>query len=339
MKVAVFSAHSYDETFLQEANAPYGFELTFFKSHLAPETARLADGADAVCVFVNDDLGAETLHLLAQGGVRVVALRCAGFNNVDLATAERLGIRVVRVPAYSPHAVAEHAVALIMTLNRQTHRAYNRVREGNFRLAGLLGFDVYGLTVGVVGTGKIGQCFARIMHGFGCQVLASDPYPNEALNAYARYVPLETLWQQSDVISLHCPLTPQTHHLVNETAINQMKPGVMLINTSRGGLIDTAAVIEGLKHGQIGYLGLDVYEEEEHLFFEDLSGQVIHDDLFSRLLTFPHVLITGHQAFFTRTALENIAQTTLNNLSCVLADRPCPNQVLPPPGSVGCVIS
>ena len=244
----------------------------------------------------------------------LVALRSAGFNNVDLAAAERLGITVARVPAYSPHAVAEHAAALVMSLNRRTYRAYNRVREGNFSLEGLLGFDMDGKTVGVIGTGKIGLLFARIMHGFGFEVLAHDPYPAADVPGYVRYVEAGELYARSDIISLHCPLTPQTHHLIDQAAIAQMKTGVMLVNTSRGRVVDTHALIDGLKSGKVGFLGLDVYEEEEGLFFRDLSGEVIGDDVFMRLTTFPNVLITGHQGFFTREALHNIAETTLANI-------------------------
>jgi len=269
-----------------------------------------------VCVFVNDQLGAPVLAELARQGTRVIALRCAGFNNVDLAAARDLGITVVRVPAYSPYAVAEHTVGLMLTLNRKIHRAYARVREGNFALQGLLGFDLHGRTVGVVGTGQIGAIVARIMRGFGCEVLAYDPYRSPECEALgARYVELPELFRSSDIITLHCPLTPQTYHLINAEALEQMKDGVMLINTGRGALVDTQAVTEALKSGKIGYLGLDVYEEEAALFFEDRSDRVIQDDVFTRLLTFPNVIITGHQAFFTGEALTNIAETTLSNVT------------------------
>jgi D-lactate dehydrogenase len=314
MKVAVFSTHPYDELFLNLANASQ-HQLIFFETKLAPATAKLALGCTAVCAFVNDDLSRTVLEVLHQGGVRLIALRSAGFNHVDLLAAQELGLTVVRVPAYSPHAVAEHTLALILALNRKIHRAYNRVREGNFALEGLLGFDLHGKTIGIVGTGKIGAVFAQMLSGFGCHLLAYDPYPSPALEKWVRYTPLHTLLGESDVISLHCPLTPATHHLINESAVAQMKPGAMLINTSRGGLVDTRAVIEGLKYGRIGYLGLDVYEEEADLFFRDLSNQVIQDDLFSRLLTFPNVLITGHQGFFTQEALSNITRTTIANIT------------------------
>tara|TARA_R110000796_G_scaffold203052_1_gene319390 strand:- start:5602 stop:6441 length:840 start_codon:yes stop_codon:yes gene_type:complete len=263
---------------------------------------------------VNDCLDANVLEQLYGGGTRLVALRSAGFNHVDLAAADRLGMTVVRVPAYSPHAVAEHAVALLLSLNRMTYRAYNRVREGNFALDGLLGFDLYGKTVGVIGTGQIDLIFADTMHGFGCQVVASDPFPNPQAKPFLEYVTLATLYASADIIWLHCPLTPETNHLIDAEAINQMKGGVMIINTGRGRVVDTQAVIAGLKSGKIGRLGLDVYEEEEQLFFEDLSDGVINDDQFMRLTTFHNVLITGHQAFFTTEALTNIAETTLANI-------------------------
>lgn len=316
MKVAVFSNKPYDLEFLQAANTSQGHELIFFEVHLNAGTAPLANGFPAVCAFVNDCLDASVLDTLARGGTRLIALRCAGFNNVELAAADRLGVTVARVPAYSPYAVAEHTVGLMLTLNRKIHRAFNRVREGNFALDGLLGFDFHGKTVGIVGTGKIGLCVARIMNGFGCRLLAHDPYPNPACEELGvQYVELPELLGQSDVITLHAPLTRETYHLVNADTIAQMRDGVMLINTSRGGLVDTPAVIEALKSGKIGYLGLDVYEEEADLFFEDLSQRPIQDDVFSRLLTFPNVLITGHQAFFTREALRNIAETTIANIT------------------------
>lgn len=314
MKIAVFSTKAYDRRFFEAANDEHRHDLTFFEPRLTPETASLAEGHDAVCAFVNDHLDAAVMKRLAGAGVRLVALRSAGFNHVDLDAAARLGLKVARVPAYSPHAVAEHALALLLALNRQIYRAYNRVREGNFALDGLIGFDLHGKTVGVVGTGKIGATFARIVHGLGCEVLALDPYPNEELQNVARYVSRKELLAASDVISLHCPLTPQTHHMIDDAAIDRMREDVTLINTSRGQLVDTRAVIEGLKRGRIGRLGLDVYEEEGDLFFEDLSNRVIRDDVFSRLLTFPNVLITGHQGFFTEEALENIAETTLSNV-------------------------
>lgn len=318
MRVSVFSTKPYDREFLSAANPADGHELEFLEPRLTPQTAKLASGAAAVCAFVNDDLGTEVLERLAADGVHLIALRSAGFNHVDLATARRLGLTVVRVPEYSPYAVAEHTVALILALNRKVYRAYNRVREHNFALTGLLGFDLHGRTVGVVGTGKIGFCVARILSGFGCRVIASDPYPDDAVTAAGiEYVPLPRLLRDSDVITLHCPLTPDTEHLINPERIAQMRKGVMLINTSRGALVDTRAVIDGLKNGQIGYLGLDVYEEETDLFFEDLSDRVLDDDDFSRLNTFPNVLITGHQAFFTEEAMRNIAATTIDSLTAI----------------------
>lgn len=316
MKVAVFNTKNYDRQFLNAANEKHKHSLTFFEPRLTPETAKLASGFDAVCAFVNDHLNKAVLTSLSQYNIKLIALRCAGFNNVDLNTADSLGIKVLRVPAYSPHGVAEHAVALILGLNRKTYRSYNRVHDGNFSLDGLLGFELYGRTAGIIGTGKIGSCMARIMKGFGCHVIAHDETLNPECEALGiKYVSKEELYKTSDIISLHLPLTPSTHHLVNPKSIALMKDGVMLINTSRGGLIDTTAVINGLKSGKIGYVGLDVYEEEENLFFEDLSGKIIHDDVFARLLSFPNVLITGHQAFFTHNALSNIAHTTLENIA------------------------
>ncbi|MBO1349559.1 MAG: 2-hydroxyacid dehydrogenase [Hormoscilla sp. GUM202] len=328
MQVAVFSTKPYDRRFLEAASLSQGHELVFFEARMGPETTVLASGFAAVCVFVNDNLNETTLKKLADSGVRLIALRCAGFNNVDMKAAAKLGMTVVRVPAYSPYAVAEHAIGLIMTLNRKIHRAHARVREGNFSINGLLGFDLHGSTVGIVGTGKIGEVMAQILTGFGCQLLAYDVAHNPNCEALGvKYVSLPSLLPASDIITLHCPLVPATYHMIDKSAITQMKPGVMLINTSRGGLIDTEAVIEGLKSRQIGYLGLDVYEQEEDLFFEDLSDTVIQDDIFGRLLTFPNVLITGHQAFFTETAMTKIAETTIANITDFEQGRSCPNQV------------
>jgi D-lactate dehydrogenase len=328
MKVAVFSTKAYDRRFLEAANADRRHELVFFEARLTADTAVLATGFPAVCAFVNDQLDEKTLKALAEQETRLIALRSAGFNHVDLTAATELGLTIVRVPAYSPYAVAEHAIGLILTLNRKIHRAYNRVREGNFSLDGLLGFDLHGKTVGIVGTGKIGVIVAQILKGFGCQLLTYDLYPNPECEALgAKYVELPELFAASDIITLHCPLTPETYHLINDQALEQMKPGVMLINTSRGALVDTEAVIGALKSRKIGYLGLDVYEQESDLFFEDLSEEVIQDDVFQRLLTFPNVLITGHQAFFTENALKNIAETTLSNITDIEQGRPCPNQI------------
>lgn len=316
MEVSVFSTKPYDSQFLDGANASGGHRLTYLETRLLPETAAAADGADAVCAFVNDDLGAEVLQILAAQGIRLVALRCAGFNNVDLAAARDLGITVARVPEYSPFAVAEHTVTLILALNRKIHRAYARVREGNFALEGLLGFDLHGRTIGVVGTGRIGATLARIMTGFGCEVVAFDPKPDPACAAFGvRYVAMPELLRRADIVSLHCPLTPRTRHLIDAAAVAQMRHGAMLINTSRGAVVDARAAIDGLKSGRIGALGLDVYEEEADLFFEDLSDKVIQDDVFARLLSFPNVLITGHQAFFTADAMRAIAETTLANIT------------------------
>jgi len=315
MRIAVFSTKPFDRKFLERSNENFGHDLTFFEPRLTPETTGLAADFPAVCVFVNDVLDEAVLQKLSDGGTTAVALRCAGFNNVDLAAAERLGIKVVRVPAYSPHAVAEYTVGLMLTLNRKIHRAYNRVREGNFALDGLLGFDLHGRTVGIVGTGQIGALVAGIMNGFGCRVLGYDLRPNPDCEKLGmEYTSLDELLSASEIISLHCPLIPETHHLINAERIAQMKQGAMLINTSRGAVIDTRAVIQGLKRGQIGSLGIDVYEEEAEYFFEDVSQRVIADDVLARLLTFPNVLVTGHQAFFTREALEAIAETTLRNL-------------------------
>jgi D-lactate dehydrogenase len=316
MKIAVFSAKLYDRKFLDAANADKKHDLEFFEARLTSATARLAAGFEVVCPFVNDVADAEVLAELEAGGTRLIALRSAGFNHVDLRAAEKLGITVVRVPAYSPHAVAEHTIGLILTLNRKIHRAYNRVREGNFSLDGLLGFDLNGTTAGIIGTGKIGLIVARLLSAFGCRVLAYDLYPNpSALPEGAEYADLETVLGQSDIISLHCPLTPETHHMIDGASIGKMKKEVMLINTSRGGLVDTDGLIAGLKSGRIGSVGLDVYEEEADLFFEDLSQTIIQDDRFMRLLSFPNVLITGHQAFFTREAVRSIAEITLSNVT------------------------
>ncbi len=288
----------------------------------------LAAGADAVCAFVNDDLSSPVLEALSAGGVRAVALRCAGFNNVDLEAAARLGLTVVHVPAYSPNAVAEHTLALILSLNRRIHRAYNRVRDGNFALDGLVGVDLAGKTAGVVGTGRIGAIVARLLWHLRCRVLAVDPFRDEhLLELGVEYVDLDRLLAESDIVTLNCPLTPDTHHLIDDGAIGAMRRGAMLVNTGRGALIDTQAAIAGLKSGQIGSLALDVYEEEAELFFEDRSEQIIDDDVFSRLLTFPNVLITAHQAFLTREALAAIAETTLSNVESIVGDGPVRNEV------------
>lgn len=315
MKVAVFSTKPYDKEFLDKANVENKHELVYFESSLKQKTARLAENYDAVCVFVNDALTREVIENLANLKVKLIVLRCAGFNNVDIESACNNNIKVLRVPAYSPTAIAEHAVALILTLNRKTHKAYNRVREGNFSIERLIGFELSGKTVGVVGTGRIGAAFATIMKGFGCQIVAFDNYPNEALKDIVSYHSLNEVFKMSDILSLHCPLTPETFHLINKDSLSLMKHGVMLINTSRGKLIDTEAAIEALKEGRLGYLGIDVYEQEEKLFYKNLSEIIILDDKISRLMTFPNVLITAHQAYFTDVALAQIAQTTIQNLS------------------------
>jgi D-lactate dehydrogenase len=328
MRVAIFSTKAYDRQFLSAANQNYGHELHFFEPRLTADTAILAAGYPVVCAFINDRLDAETLQKLAASGTKLIALRSAGFNHVDLHKAAELGVRVVRVPAYSPHAVAEHTVALILMLDRKLYRSYNRVRDDNFSLDGLLGFDLYGSTVGIVGTGKIGYCFARIMQGFGCHLLAYDVHQNpECLELGVKYVELEELLANSDIISLHCPLIPETHHIINTQTLEHLKKGAMLINTSRGGLIDTHAAIAAIKSGHLGALGIDVYEQEDELFFEDLSTTVIQDDAFQLLQSFPNVVITAHQGFFTRNALEAIAQTTLANISDFEKGNPCPNAI------------
>jgi D-lactate dehydrogenase len=331
MKVAFFSTKSYDRNSFEVANYDYQYELVFFEAKLNRQTASLAKGCTGVCIFVNDQIDALTLEILARQGTRLLALRCAGFNQVDLKAAARVGIQVVRVPAYSPYAVAEHTFGLILTLNRRIHRGYNRVREGNFALEGLLGFDLRGKMLGVIGTGRIGQVVVEIAKGFGMEVRAYDLMPNALCEQLgAQYVTLPKLLNQSHIISLHCPLMPETRYLIDAQAISQMRSGVMLVNTSRGALIDTQAVIAGLKSGKIGALALDVYEQESELFFEDLSSQIIHDDVFERLITFPNVLVTAHQAFFTQEALQNIAETTLANISDFVQGRACQNQVTLP---------
>lgn len=314
MDITLFSTKSYDREFFEEANADFGHDIRYLEPRLTAETTSLAEGAGAVCAFVNDELDEATVRRLSGYGVELILLRSAGFNHVDLEATAEQDLTVARVPAYSPHAVAEHTLALILGLNRQTHRAFNRVRERNFSLEGLLGFDLHEKTIGIVGTGTIGTTFARLVSGFGCRLLAHDPDPkDECRDLGVEYVELDELLGASHIITLHCPLTSETHHLIDAEAIARMREGVMLINTSRGAIIDTPAVIEALKREKIGHLGLDVYEEEEGLFFEDLSERIIQDDVFARLLTFPNVLITGHQGFFTREALANIAETTLRN--------------------------
>ena len=314
MRLAVFSHREYERPFLAAAASARGVDLLPLPAPLTPATAALARGCEAVSIFVGDDASEASLRALAEGGTRLLALRCAGFNHVDILAAGRLGITVARVPAYSPHSVAEHAVALMLALNRKLHRAYNRVREQDFSLDGLIGFDMHGKTAGIVGTGQIGEVACRILIGFGCRVLSHDPVPNPRCEAMGvRAVGLPELLRESDIVSLHCPLTPSTRHLIGREALASMRPGAMLVNTSRGAVIDTRALIGALKQGRIGAVGLDVYEEEGDLFFRDLSETVIQDDVFVRLMTFPNVLITAHQAFLTREALEAIASTTVGN--------------------------
>jgi D-lactate dehydrogenase len=326
MKITFFSTQAYDKEYFDAQNRHN--ELHYIEAPLHQETALLAKGSEAVCVFVNDKLTEKVIQTLAEIGVRLIALRCAGFNNVDLVAAKANGLTVTRVPAYSPHAVAEHTLALILTLNRKIHKAYNRVREGNFSLERLMGFDLFGKTVGVIGTGKIGEAFCRIMLGMGCKVQAFDVVENpELTKAGVEYAKLETVLKNADILSLHCPLNDKTHHLINEQSLKIMKQGAMLINTGRGALIDTKAVIKALKRGCLGYLGLDVYEQEGDLFFRDFSESIIQDELILRLITFPNVLITAHQAFFTHEAMSEIAQTTLDSIACFEQGLPLVHRV------------
>ncbi|CCQ12218.1 D-lactate dehydrogenase [Pseudoalteromonas luteoviolacea B = ATCC 29581] len=325
MKVVLFSSQSYEKPFFNAMAKKNGqLQITYFDEKLTAQTAALAQGFNAVCAFVNDTIDKDVLSQLAQLGIKCVALRCAGFNNVDLAAAKEHNITVVRVPAYSPEAVAEHCIALILTLSRKTHKAYNRVREDNFDLNGLLGFNLHKKTVGVIGCGKIGQAFVNILNGFGANVLVCDPNVGEG--NYTQ-VNLDILLAQSDIIALHCPLTESTHHLINDAAFAKMKDGVMLINTSRGALVDTKACIQALKSKKLGYLGLDVYEQESELFFRNHNGEINQDDVFSRLVSFPNVLVTGHQGFFTQEALNEIAKVTIDNLDAWYRNRPLKNQV------------
>ena len=332
MRTLVYNARAYDRRFLTEAAeaSDDDHELVFVEHHLDVHTAPAAAGHDAVCAFVNDDLSRPVLEVLADRGVRMVAMRCAGFNNVDLAAAEDLGLTVARVPAYSPYAVAEHTVALMLALNRRIPRAAARVREGNFNLEGLLGFDLRSRRVGIIGTGRIGMIVARTLRGFGCSLRAYDPFPaDDVRDLGVGYVDLDTLLAECDVISLHCPLTPDTHHILDADAFAKMKRGAMVVNTSRGGLVDAPALVEALKSGQVGSVALDVYEEEGELFFEDLSDTIIDDDVFARLLTLPNVLITAHQAFFTAEAMQDIASTTIANLEAAAHGRRTGNELTP----------
>ncbi len=328
MKVAIYSTKNYDRKYFELVNVKYGFQLEFFDFQLNERTAKMAEHCDVVCIFVNDDGSRNVLEKLAALGVKMVALRCAGFNNVDLKAAKELGLQVVRVPAYSPEAVAEHTVGLMMTLNRRIHRAYQRTREANFSLEGLIGFNMHGRTVGVIGTGKIGVAVMRILKGFGMRILAYDPFKNSVAEELgAQYVKLDELYAKSHVITLHCPATPENYHLLNRDAFAQMKDGVMIINTSRGTLIDTQAAIDALKQRKIGALGMDVYENERDLFFEDKSNEVIQDDVFRRLSACHNVLLTGHQAFLTEEALMSISDVTLANIYSLKTGKLCENQV------------
>lgn len=324
MEIAFFDTRAYDRQAFETANAGHGHELRFIETRLTSVTAPLAAGVPVVCPFVNDRVDAETLRVLHDGGTRLIALRSAGYNHVDLEAAAALDLPVVRVPEYSPYAVAEHAMALVLALNRKVHRAYNRVRDANFSLEGLVGFDLHGKTFGIIGMGKIGRALARIAHGFGCRIVATDAVHDPTLvrELGVTFVEAAQLYAEADVISLHVPLTPQTFHMIGASAIALMKPGVMLINTSRGALVDTPALIDALKSGAVGAAGLDVYEEEGPLFFRDLSMLPLQDDVLARLLTFPNVLITSHQAFLTREALSNIAETTLTSVDAFARGEP-----------------
>ncbi len=328
IKIAFFDAKPYDIESFNEANRELGFPITYLKSHLTLETASLTRDFQAVCIFVNDTVSKEVIDVLVQNGIRLIAIRAAGYNNVDLKALFKK-IHAVRVPAYSPHAVAEHAVALMLALNRKTHRAYYRTRDNNFTLNGLMGFDMRGKTAGIIGTGKIGKAAIEILKGFGMRILAHDAFPDKAFQEKAsiEYVDLPTLYKNSDIISLHCPLTKETYHLISDASIAAMKPGVMIINTGRGMLIDSKALIGGLKSGQIGYAGLDVYEEESDYFFEDFSNKVLADDVLARLLSFNNVIITSHQGFFTREALRQIAATTLENIREFFTAHHLPNEI------------
>ncbi len=328
MRIGFFSAKHYDMEHFDRTNQVFGAEIEYFDYRLCMQSVKLAHGFEAICAFVNDSLCEEVLVELAKNGTKIIAMRCAGFNNVDLVAAKRLGLRVVNVPAYSPESVAEHTIALMLTLNRKVHKAYQRTRDANFSLEGLVGFNMHNRTVGVIGTGKIGLATIRILLGFGCKVLAHDPYPNSEVVALGvDYVPLDKLYSVSDIITLHCPLTPDNHHLLCKASFDKMKPGVMVINTSRGGLLDAMDAMEALKMGQLGSLGLDVYENEKSLFFQDKSNEIIQDDVFRRLSACHNVIFTGHQAFLTSEALEAIAHTSLTNVKQLLSGKCCPNEL------------
>ena len=330
MKISFFSAKRYDREYFERSNQSSEIVINYFETALNPMTATLAAGTDAICAFVNDDLGKQTLNILQQQGVDLILLRCAGFNNVDVAEAERLGLTICRVPAYSPEAVAEHAIALMMTINRRIHKAYNRTRDANFSLEGLTGFNIFGKTAGVIGTGKIGMATIKILRGFGCRLLAYDPYPSDAVKQLGvEYVSLPKLLSQANIITLHCPLTPENTYMIGKSAFSQMQKGTLLINTSRGKLIDSQACIEALKSGVLSGLALDVYEHEKDLFFEDLSAEVIQDDVFRRLAACHNVIFTGHQAFLTAEALTSIASTTLQNARDFAVGKISGNELTP----------
>jgi D-lactate dehydrogenase len=326
--IAFFDTKPYDRQFFDAANSQFYYKISYFENRIDPDSILLAKDYTVVCAFVNDRITDSVISLLKEYGVKLIALRCAGYNNVDLKAAYG-AIPVVRVPEYSPHAVAEHTIALILTLNRKTHKAYNRTREGNFSIVGLMGFSMIGKTVGIIGTGRIGRIVASIMRGFGMRVLAYDLFPDKSASQQLgyEYVDLDMLYKESDIITLHCPMNRDTYHLINNESIAKMKPGVMIINTGRGGLIDSKSLIDSLKSGKVGAAGLDVYEEESEYFFEDYSSQVLTDDTLARLLTFSNVLITSHQGFFTNEALENIAHITLQNIRDFLDDKPLKNEI------------
>ncbi|PRP66549.1 2-hydroxyacid dehydrogenase [Nonlabens agnitus] len=328
MEIAVFSTKPYDQAYFEKYAQDQAHEFSFFETSLNRHTANLTIDFDAVVVFVNDSVDKATIEILSTNGIQLIALRCAGFNNVDVEAAQKKNIKIVRVPAYSPEAVAEHAVALILTLNRKTHKAYNRVREGNFSLNGLMGFNLHGKTVGVIGTGTIGATFCRVMKGFGCNLVAFDVQESAELKELGvTFLSLNEVFKQADIISLHCPLNEQTQHLINKKSIAMMKDGVMIINTSRGALVDTEDAINGLSSKKIGYLGIDVYEQEENLFYQDLSESIIQDDLLLRLNSFPNVLITSHQAYFTKEAMKEITTTTLVNIDAFSKGQELENEV------------
>ena len=337
IKIAFFDAKIYDKDFFNRENENYGYEIKYFPVKLSADTAQLASGYNTICLFVNDDISAEVIDKIYENGVRLIIMRCAGYNNVDLHAAFNK-IHVLRVPEYSPHAVAEHAAALILALNRKVHKAYNRVRDNNFSIAGLMGFDMHGKTAGIIGTGRIGRIMSEILRGFGMKIIAYDRYPDSTFGSSpgVEYLELDELYRRSDIISVHCPLTKDNFHMINSAAINQMKPGVTLINTSRGQLVDTAALVEGLKSGKVGAAGLDVYEEESDYFFEDKSDEIMVDDLLARLTSFNNVIITSHQAFFTREALESIAATSLKNVADYYSGEALGNEICYHCGEVPC---